>query len=382
MESLHPKEYDVFLSYNKKDHHIVERLARLLSDYGLRVWFDDWRMPPGTPVMDAIEAGLGSSTAAAVFIGAKGLGKWQRKEVRHAFQMYSEKGRRIIPVLLPDAPAKPRMPFGMSEQRRVSFRKGCDFITSFGDLIWGITNARPSAQSLGCIVPEADPLYELQSWDAVLRLRRSGWYELTAVVSRAVLAPELSAFHHSYTARPGRLDHFRFGRLRLLTPNHGRRIWRQSEVVDGRSARWEIAVDPAVRSGESIKYEGRVSWRNDAALTAERLEAEPELSPGEYICGYRGIGAVPSLRRFSAVLVLPREYPVHEVSPFASRQSTRLPDVERHLARHVQRRDTGRSTQFSLTLEPPPRTVRVGLVYRPPARSEIPVSLRRALGIE
>ena len=41
-------QYDVFLSHNQADKPRVRRLAEMLKAAGLRVWFDEWIVKPGT----------------------------------------------------------------------------------------------------------------------------------------------------------------------------------------------------------------------------------------------------------------------------------------------------------------------------------------------
>ena len=46
--------YDVFLSHNAKDKPRVRRLAELLRQVRLRVWFDEWIIKPSEIIMDSI----------------------------------------------------------------------------------------------------------------------------------------------------------------------------------------------------------------------------------------------------------------------------------------------------------------------------------------
>ena len=53
--------YDVFLSHNAKDKPVVRELAERLKQDGLRVWFDEWVIPPGDSIPLKIEQGLEQS---------------------------------------------------------------------------------------------------------------------------------------------------------------------------------------------------------------------------------------------------------------------------------------------------------------------------------
>jgi TIR domain-containing protein len=48
--------FDVFLSYNNKDKPAVRQIAEALRDRrGLKVWLDEWELPPGVPSQDELE---------------------------------------------------------------------------------------------------------------------------------------------------------------------------------------------------------------------------------------------------------------------------------------------------------------------------------------
>ena len=46
--ALPDRTYDVFLSYNSRDHQAVERVGRWLKDHGLTCFMDRWYLVPGT----------------------------------------------------------------------------------------------------------------------------------------------------------------------------------------------------------------------------------------------------------------------------------------------------------------------------------------------
>ena len=52
--------YDVFLSYNWREHAAVEAIARALRDRELRVFLDRWYLVPGRPWPQALEGSLDS----------------------------------------------------------------------------------------------------------------------------------------------------------------------------------------------------------------------------------------------------------------------------------------------------------------------------------
>ncbi len=79
--------FDVFLSYNSRDHVPVEVVARWLRDQGLKV----------------LQA-LGTCRAAAVFVGSREMGDWQQREQYVALERQARDSTfLVIPVLLPQA---------------------------------------------------------------------------------------------------------------------------------------------------------------------------------------------------------------------------------------------------------------------------------------
>ena len=71
--------YDVFLSYNSDDRHVVRNVARRLREARITVWFDKEALPPGAPWMRELEARLGDSRSCAVFYGPNDIVGWERQ---------------------------------------------------------------------------------------------------------------------------------------------------------------------------------------------------------------------------------------------------------------------------------------------------------------
>jgi formylglycine-generating enzyme required for sulfatase activity/energy-coupling factor transporter ATP-binding protein EcfA2 len=97
-------EYDLFLSYNRLDRKLVDRLAEALRERGLKVFKDDWYLRPGEPWPIALERNLAASRAVAVAVGRNGLGPWQQREAAAALDQQvrrpPENPLPVIPVLL------------------------------------------------------------------------------------------------------------------------------------------------------------------------------------------------------------------------------------------------------------------------------------------
>ncbi len=135
--------FDVFLSHNSKDKPEVRRIAEALRDgRGLKVWLDEWELPPGVPWQDELETIIRTVRSAAVLVGKDGLGPWELPEMRGCLTQMVSRKMRVIPVLLPDAPAKPNLPMFLAQNTWVDLRGG---ITEEGldRLQWGITGKKP-----------------------------------------------------------------------------------------------------------------------------------------------------------------------------------------------------------------------------------------------
>jgi hypothetical protein len=72
------KKFDA--SHNSQDRPIVERIAEWLEDNtNISVWLDKWNLIPGEPWQEEIEDALDGSRCCVVFLGANGIGPWDKK---------------------------------------------------------------------------------------------------------------------------------------------------------------------------------------------------------------------------------------------------------------------------------------------------------------
>lgn len=138
------KEYDVFLSYNRKDRDQVRAIGEKLKDYGIAPWFDEWDLRPGLPWKSSLEEDVPNIKSAAIFVGEAGFGRWQRREIEVFLDEFVNRGCPVIPVFLPNAPGTELTPF-LRSMTWVDFR-----ITDpnpMERLLWGITGKRISFSS-------------------------------------------------------------------------------------------------------------------------------------------------------------------------------------------------------------------------------------------
>src|SRR6266404_4185857 len=108
MDSTDQFSFDVFLSHSSKDKDVVRAVAERLRQDGLRVWFDEWVLRPGSNIPHEIEEGLERSRVLVLCMSAQAFGSdWARLESgTFRFRDPLNKERRFIPLRLDEAPIK------------------------------------------------------------------------------------------------------------------------------------------------------------------------------------------------------------------------------------------------------------------------------------
>ena len=138
--------FDVFLAHNSADKPEVRTIAHQLKTRNIKVWLDEEQIPPGRSFQDEIQKAIPLVKSAAIFIGLKGLGKWQRMEVDSLTRMCVEKHIPLIPVLLPGVSQLPENLVFLKNYTRVEFSKSIDDVQALKNLVWGITQSQSSPQ--------------------------------------------------------------------------------------------------------------------------------------------------------------------------------------------------------------------------------------------
>jgi hypothetical protein len=95
--------FDVFLMYSARDKEIVQVLAQRLMNDGLRVWYDEWEIPPGHRIELKVEEGLEHSRTLVLCMSMHAFGsEWVHFEDRFRDPLNNE--RRFILLRLDAAP--------------------------------------------------------------------------------------------------------------------------------------------------------------------------------------------------------------------------------------------------------------------------------------
>lgn len=97
--------FDLFLSHNADEKRIVSAVAeRLLDEFDVRCWLDEWDLRAGSDWHAAIEEALRTCRGCAIFLGGAGWGEAHLHEARTALELAREDPAfLVIPVLLPGA---------------------------------------------------------------------------------------------------------------------------------------------------------------------------------------------------------------------------------------------------------------------------------------
>ena len=132
--------FDVFLCHNTIDKPTVRKVYKLLKERGIRPWLDEEQLRPGEDWLDTLQKQIVNINSAAVFIGKEGVGPWQDFELKSVLRRFVKRRCAVIPVLLPNAPDEPELPFFIEGFMWVDFRKKEP--DPLKQLIWGITGRK------------------------------------------------------------------------------------------------------------------------------------------------------------------------------------------------------------------------------------------------
>ncbi|MEU4445127.1 toll/interleukin-1 receptor domain-containing protein [Actinosynnema sp. NPDC050801] len=101
----------VFISYQLRDHELVEKLAGALGSVGLGVWLDTDKVQIGDSFQDTIELRMDTSDAMVVLVTGEELSPWTLREIEAA----EFSGMLLIPVLTTDA-SRRRLPHSLASR--------------------------------------------------------------------------------------------------------------------------------------------------------------------------------------------------------------------------------------------------------------------------
>lgn len=92
--------WDVFISHTSDDKPgLVRPLAHTLSDFGVKVWYDEFSLRPGDSLRQSIDKGLAKSQIGLVVLSPSFIGRpWPERELNGLTALALEGRNRIIPL--------------------------------------------------------------------------------------------------------------------------------------------------------------------------------------------------------------------------------------------------------------------------------------------
>ncbi|HEX2908994.1 MAG TPA: TIR domain-containing protein [Phototrophicaceae bacterium] len=109
-------DYDIFFCHNLADQQQVRQIALQLEGLGILPWMAN--QTNGDKTQEPLEVQLAKSKQMAFFVGNNNISSRQNQE----FNLFSELGREIILVFLPDASRNIRFPLNLKGRPWVDFR--------------------------------------------------------------------------------------------------------------------------------------------------------------------------------------------------------------------------------------------------------------------
>lgn len=135
------KKFDIFFSYSHADRKAVLRIAKRLERRGIQVWLDVRELRPGFPWQEALETQIKNASAAAVFVGATGIGPWQDMEQGALLRQFVRRKCPVIPVILRECAGLPELPVFLEGMHWVDCRDRT--VDPIEHLVHGITGKAP-----------------------------------------------------------------------------------------------------------------------------------------------------------------------------------------------------------------------------------------------
>lgn len=125
----------IFISHSSADKGRVKELLRILDNYILDYWIDEYDIGPGEGIVEKISDGLFQCDTMFLFISKSSLAsRWVTREWNSILYNEINNGsKRIIPLRLD----KSNIPIIISDKAYVDLRSGNQ---KFYDLIWRISN--------------------------------------------------------------------------------------------------------------------------------------------------------------------------------------------------------------------------------------------------
>jgi len=130
----------VFISHKSSDHALAKKIPADLRANGIHAWLDEWDMPPGEPLSDAMADGVASSDAMLVLLSKDSVSSVISGTGGFAFEVHIAEGRKfkdpnykIIGILLEDCEPPEKLCNRIG--RWLDFKRGKDYRKRLYELI-------------------------------------------------------------------------------------------------------------------------------------------------------------------------------------------------------------------------------------------------------
>jgi hypothetical protein len=95
------KEWDVFISHAREDKAFVSLLAQAMAQLGVKVWYDDFSLEPGSSLAASIDKGIAGSRFGLVVVSQAFVSKeWTQRELQGLVAGKVSGEVRIVPIWL------------------------------------------------------------------------------------------------------------------------------------------------------------------------------------------------------------------------------------------------------------------------------------------
>ena len=96
------KPFDAFLSYSQADRPSIKKIADILKQRRIRVWYDRWEMKPGDVLRERINEGIEQANYFLVVLSENSLkSSWVKFRVNSAMiREIEERHVRVIPSII------------------------------------------------------------------------------------------------------------------------------------------------------------------------------------------------------------------------------------------------------------------------------------------
>lgn len=275
-------EYDIFISYSRKDTAIVDQFVKRLTEAGYNVWIDRDGIYSGEQFKAKIVNAIKNSAIVLFFSSVNSnKSEWTVKEISYSLK----KGKTIIPIRLDDEEYEDSIDFDLINIDFISYQPMCSSAT-IENLIKSI------AKHLGKRKPVAAPINPDSRLSSEELYTRGNSFYTTSDFKQAIYYFRLAAEKGNDVAQCDLGYCYEFGKG--VSPNYEEAAkWYQKAAEQGNaSAQYNLAICYERGNGVPHNLEEAIKWYSKAAEQGIAL-AQNNLG----LCYEQGRGVVKDLNK-------------------------------------------------------------------------------------